>query len=119
MGAAARADQHQLVFRVIGGHAVNQPVLGDLQRIAGFRRPMAGRWPGLCDAQHRNGPGAMIQYHQQAAARRQVDHVGQMAAGGRDPEVAASEHQRGTVFIRLGSGVQPVSVGGAFDVRWA
>ncbi|MNK85637.1 hypothetical protein D3C87_1055220 [compost metagenome] len=116
MHAGAWADQHQLIFRVVGGHAVYQACLGDLQRITVFRWPGLGRRPDLRSAEHRNRPRAMVQDHQQAAARRQVDHIGQMPARGRDPEIPAPEHQRGAVFIGFGGGVEPIAVSRAFDV---
>ncbi|MNL18631.1 hypothetical protein D3C87_1397850 [compost metagenome] len=40
-----------------------------------------------------------------------------MSARRRDTEIAAPEHQRGTVLIGFGGGVQPVAVGRPFDVR--
>ncbi|MNY19030.1 hypothetical protein D3C86_1524440 [compost metagenome] len=42
-----------------------------------------------------------------------------MPARRRYAEIAAPEHQRGAIFIGFGGGVQPVTVGGALDVRGA
>ncbi|MNR04538.1 hypothetical protein D3C85_1205080 [compost metagenome] len=115
--AGTRRYKYKLVFRIVGGHAVNQACVRDLQRIGTFRGPGFGRWPGLRHTQYRNRPRAVVEYHQQAASGRQVDHIGQMPAGGRDAKITAPEHQRGTVFIRLGGGVQPIAIGGALDIR--
>ncbi|BBN51971.1 hypothetical protein TRE132_00960 [Pseudomonas chlororaphis subsp. aurantiaca] len=59
----------------------------------------------------------MVENHHQAAVGGQIDHIGQVPARRRHAKVAAPEHQRRTVFVGFGGGVQPVLVGRAADIR--